>query len=61
MGYYLLKLALETWPANILLAQCSPSGTMLNIPIDQGFFKANIMPSLLAFDPFVAKNFSTLC
>ncbi len=33
---------------------------MLEVPADQGFFKAYVMSCLLAFNPFMAKNFRPL-
>ena len=33
---------------------------MLDNPVEQGFFKANVVAGLFALDPFMAQNFFTL-
>ena len=44
----------------LMLTQCAPRRPVLDDPIEQGFFEADVMSYLFAFDPFMAKNFRTL-
>jgi hypothetical protein len=48
--------------SRVFVAKCfgsiaPPTGSILQNPIEQSFFKADIAADLLAFDPFVAQDF----
>ena len=43
-----------------ILPQATPAGAMLDDPVEEGLFKADIVAGLLAFDPFVTENFLPL-
>jgi hypothetical protein len=38
-----------------------PVGAIFQNPVEQGFFKPDVSPDLLALDPFVAQNFISFC
>jgi len=44
----------------LVLPECTPAGPMLDDPIEEGFFEADIMSHFFAFDPFMTKNLRSL-
>jgi hypothetical protein len=44
----------------LMLPQGAPTGPVLDDPIEQGLFKANVVSHFFAFDPFMTENFRPL-
>ena len=43
----------------LILSQGAPPGPVLDDPVKQGFLKSDVVTDLFAFNPFMAKNFSS--
>jgi hypothetical protein len=41
----------------LVLAQRAPTGPVLDDPVEQGFFKTDVMSHFFALNPFMAENF----
>ncbi len=46
--------------SGFILTQCAQASPVLDDPVEQGFFKADVVPDLLAFNPLMPKNLGSL-
>ncbi len=44
----------------LVLAESPPASPVFNNPVEESFFKADVMTHFFAFDPFMAQNFCPL-